>query len=62
MKFIKLTYADNTIVYVNTSHILAFEVSSTHPKHTDVVLVVGVSQVKETPEVIFNRINRAGTY
>lgn len=62
MKFIKLTYADDMVTFVNVQFIIAFE-RPTDANLTQVVFqgAVEFTEVKETPMEILNRINRADT-
>jgi hypothetical protein len=50
MRFINLTYPDNTDTWVNLAHIVAFERAG---EVTDLILSTGnVAQVRETPTEI----------
>lgn len=47
MRFIDLTYTDNTKTWVNVSHIVAFE--RNRDTTSVVLLTLGTVEVKETP-------------
>lgn len=57
MKFIKLTYLDNAELWVNLTHIVAFELGAKGEYSNICLGTFGTFQVKETPAQILAKFN-----
>lgn len=57
MKFIKLTYLDNSEVWTNLDHIVAFELGDKSLYSNLYLEAFGTVQVKETPTQILAKFN-----